>query len=92
VAVAGDDRFRAHEAHLRRELSPRPGVEWTESVKGMGEIRCVPEAAMRAFSTGRQSLLEHMEALGADGVAASRVAALATREAKEQIDAAKPSP
>ena len=41
---------------------------------------------MRAFSTRRQSLLEHMEALGTEGFAAARVAALATREAKEQVD------
>ena len=52
----------------------------------MGEIAQVPEEAIRAFSTRRQSLLEHMEALGTEGFAAARVAALATREAKEQVD------
>ena len=46
----------------------------------------VPEEALRVFSTRRQSLLEHMEARGTGGFAASRVAALATREAKEQVD------
>ena len=46
----------------------------------------MPEAAIRAFSTRRQSLVEHMEALGTEGFAAARVAALATREAKEQVD------
>ena len=75
-----------YEAHLRGELTQRLGVQWTEPVKGMGEIRGVPEEASRAFSTRRQSLLEHMEALGTEGFAASRVAALATREAKEQVD------
>jgi conjugative relaxase-like TrwC/TraI family protein len=75
-----------YEAQIRHELTRRLGVEWTEPVKGMGEIRGVPEEAIRAFSTRRQSLLEHMEALGTDGFAASRVAALATREAKEQVD------
>jgi conjugative relaxase-like TrwC/TraI family protein len=75
-----------YEAHVRHELSLRLGVEWTEPVKGMGEIRSVPEEAIRAFSTRRRSLLEHMEVLGTEGFAASRVAALATREAKEQVD------
>ncbi len=75
-----------YEAHIRRELSLRLGVEWTEPVKGMGELRGVSEEAVRAFSTRRQSLVEHMEALGTEGFAASRVAALATREAKEQVD------
>ena len=75
-----------YEAQLRRELTVRLDVEWTRPVKGMGEIRGVPEQAIRAFSTRRQSLVEHMEALGTEGFAASRVAALATREAKEQVD------
>jgi conjugative relaxase-like TrwC/TraI family protein len=75
-----------YEAQLRYELSLRLGVEWAEPVKGMGELRGVPEEVIRAFSTRRQSLLEHMEALGTEGFAAARVAALATREAKEQVD------
>jgi conjugative relaxase-like TrwC/TraI family protein len=75
-----------YEAHLRGELTQRLGLAWTQPVKGMGELVGVPEATIRAFSTRRQSLLEHMEALGTEGFAASRVAALATREAKEQVD------
>jgi len=75
-----------YEAHLRHELTRRLGLEWTEPAKGMGELVDVPDEAIRAFSTRRQSLLEHMEALGTEGFAASRVAALATREAKEQVD------
>jgi len=75
-----------YEAHLRHEFTERLGVAWTEPVKGMGELVGVPEEAIRAFSTRRQSIVEHMEALGTEGFAASRVAALATREAKEQVD------
>jgi conjugative relaxase-like TrwC/TraI family protein len=75
-----------YEAQLRCELTERLGLEWTEPVKGMGELARVPEGAVRAFSTRRRSLVEHMEALGTEGFAASRVAALATREAKEQVD------
>ena len=75
-----------YEAQLRHELTRRLGLEWTDPVKGMAELVDVPEAAIRAFSTRRQSLVEHMEALGTEGFAAARVAALATREAKEQVD------
>ena len=75
-----------YEANLRHELTRRLCVGWREPVKGMAELEGVPEKAVRAFSTRRQSLLEHMEAHGTEGFAASRVAALATREAKEQVD------
>jgi conjugative relaxase-like TrwC/TraI family protein len=75
-----------YEANLRQELAHRLGVSWTEPVKGMAELEGVPEQATLAFSTRRQSLLEHMEARGSEGFAASRVAALVTREAKEQVD------
>jgi conjugative relaxase-like TrwC/TraI family protein len=75
-----------YEAQLRHELAQRLGLEWTQPVKGMGELVEIPDEATRAFSTRRQSLLEHMEALGTEGFAASRVAALATREAKDQVD------
>jgi conjugative relaxase-like TrwC/TraI family protein len=75
-----------YEAQLRHELTQRLGLTWTGPDKGMAELERVPEKAIRAFSTRRQSLVEHMEALGTEGFAASRVAALATREAKEQVD------
>ncbi len=75
-----------YEAHLRNELTLRLGLKWTQPVKGMAELVGVPEEAIRCFSTRRLSLLEHMEALGTEGFAAARVAALVTREAKEQID------
>ena len=75
-----------YEANLRHELTRRLGLGWTEPVKGMAELEHVPEEGIRAFSSRRQSLVEHMEALGTEGFAASRVAALATRETKEQVD------
>lgn len=75
-----------YEANLRHERTRRLGLSWTEPVKGMGELERVPEEAIRAFSSRRQSLVEHMEAMGTEGFAASRVAALATREQKEQVD------
>ena len=75
-----------YEAHLRSELSRRLGVRWSAPTKGMAEIQGVPTEAIRAFSTRRQALVEHMEAMGTSGFAAARVAALATRERKQAID------
>ncbi len=75
-----------YEAQLRHELTRRLGLAWTEPTKGMADLERVPEEAIRAFSTRRRSLVEHMEALGTEGFAASRVAALATREQQEQVD------
>ncbi|MGD9572386.1 MAG: MobF family relaxase [Thermoleophilia bacterium] len=75
-----------YEANLRGELSRSLGVRWTAPVKGMAEIEGVPTEALRDFSTRRQSLVEHMLEKGTSGFAASRVAALATRERKERVD------
>jgi conjugative relaxase-like TrwC/TraI family protein len=75
-----------YEAQLRHELTQRLGRSWTEPAKGMAELEHVPEEAIRAFSSRRQSLVEHMEAMGTEGFAAARVAALATRERKEQVE------
>jgi conjugative relaxase-like TrwC/TraI family protein len=93
-ALDGEPLLRTHrlaagylyEAHLRHELSRRLGLDWTQPEKGMAELEGVPEDALRAFSTRRASLVEHMEAHGTHGFAAARVAALATRERKEEID------
>jgi conjugative relaxase-like TrwC/TraI family protein len=51
-----------YEAQLRHELTWRLGLAWTQPVKGMAELEQVPEETIRAFSTRRQSLVEHMEA------------------------------
>jgi conjugative relaxase-like TrwC/TraI family protein len=75
-----------YEAQLRGQLNRSLGVRWREPVKGMAEIEGVPEEAIRAFSTRRQSLVERMEAMDTSGFAAARVAALATRERKEHAD------
>lgn len=73
-----------YEANLRHELTRRLGLTWTEPVKGMGELERVPEEAIRAFSSRRQALVEHMDAMGSEGFAAARVAALATRSARSR--------
>ncbi|MGH3112564.1 MAG: MobF family relaxase, partial [Gaiellaceae bacterium] len=74
-----------YEAELRFQLSRRLGIEWTEPVKGMADIAGIPTEAIRAFSTRRLTLLEHLEAHRGEGFRAARVAALATRERKDEV-------
>ncbi|MGH2820498.1 MAG: MobF family relaxase, partial [Actinomycetota bacterium] len=75
-----------YEAHLRFELSTRLGVEWEEPEKGWAELKGVPRAVVDAFSTRRAQVLEHMGEQGTSGFYAAQVAAVATRERKEEID------
>jgi conjugative relaxase-like TrwC/TraI family protein len=71
-----------YEANLRHELSQRLGVEWQPVRKGIAEIEGFADEHLRAFSTRRAEILE---AAGPHASARSRqVAALTTREAKEQ--------
>src|SRR5690349_9294189 len=77
-----------YEAQLRANLTASLGVTWREPRKGMGELEGVPETVLRVFSTRREQLLEHLAAHGLEvfGFAASRAAALATRQPKEHVD------
>jgi len=71
-----------YQAELRHELSRRLGVEWQQVRKGIAEIEGFSDAHLREFSTRRGEILE---AAGLDASARSmQVAALATRQAKEQ--------
>jgi conjugative relaxase-like TrwC/TraI family protein len=71
-----------YEANLRHELSLRLGVRWQEVRKGIAEIEGFEDGWLKAFSTRR---IEILEAVGADASARARqVAALATRQAKEE--------
>jgi fermentation-respiration switch protein FrsA (DUF1100 family) len=75
-----------YQAHLRSELSRSLGVAWEAPAKGMAEIAGVPEGALRAFSRRRRQVLEYLTARGTAGFYAGRVAALETREPKEEVD------
>lgn len=75
-----------YEAQLRFELSTRLGVEWEEPGKGWAELEGVPRAVIDAFSTRRAQLVEHLAAQGTSGFYAAQVAAVATRERKEEVD------
>ena len=75
-----------YEAHLRAELARTLGVEWTEPVKGMGEVVGVPREALVEFSQRRQRVVEYLNRTGGTSWRAAQVAALETREAKEPVD------
>ena len=75
-----------YEAHLRFELSARLGLEWEEPEKGWAELKGVPRAVIDAFSTRRAQVVEHMSGQATSGFYAAQVAAVASRERKEELD------
>jgi conjugative relaxase-like TrwC/TraI family protein len=75
-----------YQAHLRAELSRSLGVDWEPPVKGMAEIAGIPAGALRAFSRRRSQVVDHLEERDTAGFYASRVAALETRERKDEIN------
>ena len=93
-ALDGDLLLRTHrlasgslyQAQLRYELTSRLGVDWQPVVKGMAEIRGVPEAALRAFSTRRSQVVAHLAEHATTGWRAAQVAAVATRDPKTTPD------
>ena len=72
-----------YEANLRHELSYSLGVQWREVRNGIAEIEGFADSHLRKFSTRRAQILEAAGGPQASG-RAREVAALATREAKEQ--------
>ncbi len=77
-----------YEAHLRFELSTRLGLEWEEPAKGWAELKDVPRSVIDAFSTRRAQVVEHLAEQAASGFYAAQVAAVVTRERKEEVDLA----
>jgi len=75
-----------YESHLRFELSTRLGLEWEKPEKGWAELKGVPRAVIDAFSTRRAQVVEHMAEQGTRGFYAAQVAAVASRERKEELD------
>jgi conjugative relaxase-like TrwC/TraI family protein len=78
-----------YQAQLRAELTRALGVEWDEPRKGMAEVKHVPRAVIREFSTRRTQVVEELERQGKGGFYAAQVAAVETRERKEYVDLAR---
>jgi conjugative relaxase-like TrwC/TraI family protein len=75
-----------YEANLRFELSRRLGLEWEEPAKGWAELKGVPRAVIEAFSQRRAQVVERLAEQGTAGFYPAQVAAVATRERKEELD------
>jgi conjugative relaxase-like TrwC/TraI family protein len=75
-----------YQAQLRAELTKSLGVEWEEPRKGMAELRHVPRAVIREFSTRRAQVVDELESQGKEGFYAAQLAAVETRERKEHLD------
>jgi conjugative relaxase-like TrwC/TraI family protein len=78
-----------YQAQLRAELSRALGVEWEEPCKGMAELKHVPRAVIREFSTRRAQVVEELARKGNGGFYAAQHAAVETRERKEHVDLAR---
>src|SRR6266508_1934555 len=78
-----------YQAQLRAELTRSLGVEWETPRKGMAELREVPRAVIREFSTRRAQVVEQLDRRGGGGFYAAQLAAVETRERKEQLDLAR---
>src|SRR5438067_1706865 len=75
-----------YEAHLRAELARTLGVGWEKPRKGWAELKGVPRRVIDEFSTRRLAVVERMRERAASGFYAAQVAAVDTRERKEQAD------
>src|SRR5581483_11407816 len=75
-----------YQTQLRSRLTESLGVEWEQPRKGMAELRGVPRAVIREFSTRRVQVVEELARKGGGGFYAAQLAAVETRERKEHVD------
>lgn len=72
-----------YQAQLRKEISRRLGVEWTQVRNGTAEIEGISRAAIDEFSRRRAEIEIRMEQRGEQSARAAQVATLDTRRAKD---------
>lgn len=72
-----------YQAQLRKELTRRLGVEWTQVRNGAAEIQGIPRAAINEFSRRRAEIEIRLEQRGEQSARAAQVATLDTRRAKD---------
>ncbi|MFP5326003.1 MAG: MobF family relaxase [Acidimicrobiia bacterium] len=73
-----------YQAHLRRLLTDRRGVEWGPVVEGMADIAGVPHAVIDEFSQRRDEIEEMLAESGYTSARARQKATLATRRPKDR--------
>jgi len=76
-----------YQAELRCQLTRSLGLEFEEPRKGAAEVAGVPEQVIRAFSTRWTQIEERMAERGETSRRAAEMAALDTRQAKEDVSA-----
>jgi Ti-type conjugative transfer relaxase TraA len=72
-----------YQAQLRKEISRRLGVEWTQIHNGTAEVDGIPRVAIDEFSRRRAEIEIRMEQRGEQSARAAQVATLDTRRAKD---------
>jgi len=73
-----------YQSALRAELAPL-GLAWQLRRNGLGELRDIPQAILRAFSKRRADVEAAMNAKGFDSYRTSRTVTLATRARKPAV-------
>ncbi len=74
-----------YEAHLRRELTVRLGVEWGPIKNGIADVVGIDKAVRDHFSDRAKEIQEHLDEIGFRTARAAQLATLATRRAKQAI-------
>jgi conjugative relaxase-like TrwC/TraI family protein len=72
-----------YEAHLRRELTARLGVEWGPIKNGIADVVGIDKAVRDHFSDRSKEIQEHLDEVGFRTARAAQLATLATRRAKQ---------
>jgi conjugative relaxase-like TrwC/TraI family protein len=72
-----------YQAALRRELTERLGLSWTDVHRGTAEVQGVPSRVIESFSRRRREIERTLEERGERSLAAANAAALATRQGKD---------
>jgi conjugative relaxase-like TrwC/TraI family protein len=76
-----------YQAHLRRLLTERLGIEWEDVRNGWAEIAGVPSEVIRAFSKRRDEIEELVAEAGYGSARAMQAATLASRKPKQHAEA-----
>ncbi|HUR77846.1 MAG TPA: MobF family relaxase [Acidimicrobiales bacterium] len=82
------DAGAVYQCHLRAEISDRLGLEWNTPRNGLAELSGVPAQVVKEFSRRRAEIEAALAARGESSAAAAATATLATRNAKQNVDAA----
>lgn len=75
-----------YQSVLRAELTDALGVRFGPVTNGMAELADLSPALLRAFSTRRADIEDHLATFGGTTARAAEVAALATRGPKEPVE------